>query len=134
VGNDVARLHTALIVDDNSFNREIFQLALEAAGYETTQARNGTEALVVLEARRFDLAVLDLQMPFVNGVVVLQRVRSNPVHARMKVIVATANPHMAIQDVQNLADYVMYKPIDIHEFASLAGRLKKTTDEATLDR
>src|SRR4051794_3457737 len=99
-------LNSALVIDDNEFNREIFRLALESADYTVEEVRNGVEALDVLSRRRFDLAVLDLQMPFLNGAAVLQAVRLDPIHGRMKVIVATANPHMAMDDVQELADYV----------------------------
>ncbi len=117
-------MYSALIVDDIDFNREIFRIALDAAGYETTEAANGTEALALLDTRSFNLTILDLQMPFVSGAVVLRSLRANPMHANMIVIIATANPHMAVADVESLADYVMHKPIDIHEFAMLVERLK----------
>ncbi len=125
--NHTEAASSALIVDDNQFNREIFRLSLKSAGYETTEACNGAEALLVLEARSFGLIVLDLQMPLVNGATVLQSLRSNPAHADTHVIVATANHHMAVQDVQSLADYVVYKPMDIHEFTRLVARLKGST-------
>jgi len=121
---DAYTVCSALIVDDNQFNREIFRLSLKAVGYETTEACNGAEALALLETRSFSLIVLDLQMPLVNGETVLKCVRSNPAHARSNIIVATANPHMAVQDIQSLADYVVYKPMDVREFARLAERLK----------
>jgi CheY-like chemotaxis protein len=124
MNSNPAIMASALIVDDNHFNREIFRIALQAAGYQTAEARDGVEAQAVLETRQFDLAVLDLQMPLIGGAIVLKNLRLNPVHTRMVVIVATANPHMAVGDVQSLADYVLYKPIDIHEFARLVARLK----------
>jgi hypothetical protein len=52
----------------------------------------------------------------------------------MRLIVATANPHMATHDVHELADYVMNKPIEVHEFAILVKRLKigRTTSPPTV--
>jgi CheY-like chemotaxis protein len=117
-------MHSALIVDDNNFNREIFRIALAAAGYQSTEASNGVEALAILETRQFDLAVLDLQMPLVGGATVLKNLRFTPHHAKMVVIVATANPHMAVGEVESLADCVLLKPIDIHEFARLVARFR----------
>jgi CheY-like chemotaxis protein len=122
---------SALIVDDNDFNREIFRIALEAADYYVTEAANGVEALVSLQSRTFDLTILDLQMPLVDGITVLKNLRFSPIHSNMVVIIATANPHMAVGDVQALADYVLYKPIDIHEFARLVERLKHKAHVAT---
>jgi CheY-like chemotaxis protein len=130
---DAYVIASALIVDDNQFNREIFRLSLKAAGYETTEVGNGAEALALLDTRTFSLIVLDLQMPLVDGATVLRNLRSNPAHASTHIIVATANPHMAVQDIQLLADYVVYKPMDVHEFARLAGRLKGTVRIAVTD-
>ncbi len=118
-------VESALIVDDNRFNREIFRIALDSASYQTTEASNGAEAIALLETKAFHLAVLDLQMPFVDGVTVLKTLRLSPLNAKMIVIVATANPHMATAEVHSLADYVLNKPIDIQEFARLVKRLKQ---------
>jgi CheY-like chemotaxis protein len=117
--------YSALVIDDNTFNREVFRLALEASDYIVEEAQNGLEALTILAERTFDLAVIDLQMPFLNGGAVLNAIRLDSSHTRMKIIVATANPHMATQDVEMSSDYILYKPIDVHEFAILASRLKE---------
>ncbi len=126
MGNEQQSVYSALIVDDNIDNRQLFCAALGSVDYKTSVARDGVEALSILATQPFDLIVLDLQMPLVSGSTVLKSIRLNPIHERAAVIVATANSHMAVVDVQDLADYVLYKPLDIREFIRLAERLKGT--------
>jgi CheY-like chemotaxis protein len=115
---------SALIIDDNWFNRDIFRIALESAGYSVTELDNGSEGIALLEKQTFNLLILDLQMPLVDGHTVLVRVKEQPLHKKMRVVVVTANAHMATGDVDEMADYVMYKPINVMEFSEFVRRLK----------
>jgi CheY-like chemotaxis protein len=115
---------SALIIDDNWFNRDIFRIALESAGYDVTLLENGLEGMKILEQQTFSLLVLDLQMPLVDGRAVLNAVRAHPLHRKMRVVVVTANAHMATSEVDEKADYVMYKPINVMEFSEFVRRLK----------
>jgi CheY-like chemotaxis protein len=117
-------IFSALIIDDNWFNRDIFRIALESAGYIVTQFDNGMDGMNILKNQTFSLLVLDLQMPIVDGRTVLHSVRAQDLHENMHVVVVTANAHMATQDVDRLADYVMYKPINVTEFSEFVRRLK----------
>ncbi len=121
---------SALIVDDNLYNREIFRIILRAAGYRTVEASDGVGALKLLDQQTFDLLILDLQMPLMDGRSVLRNLRLNPAHTKMNVIVATANPHMLMGDVEHLADYIVFKPFEIGEFSTLIRRLKGTSRSA----
>jgi CheY-like chemotaxis protein len=114
---------TALIVDDNFYNRDLCTLALEHVGYSITEAENGLEAMRLLRQQSYTLLVLDLAMPELNGIEVIRKLRSEPVHQDMSIIVMTANPHMATPEVEVAADFIMNKPIGIEEFARLAQRL-----------
>jgi CheY-like chemotaxis protein len=115
---------TALIVDDNFYNRQIFQMALESVGYKVSESEDGVQGTNVLKNETFDLLVLDLQMPEMDGRAVLKAVRGQEMHHKMRILVITANAHMATGDVDNLADYVMFKPINVMEFSEFARRLK----------
>lgn len=119
---DVTR---ALVVDDNWDNRNIFTISLEAAGYQITQAEDGISALSLLETNTYHLIVLDLQMPKMDGHAVLQKIRHDPRHDKAQIIVVTANPHMATDEVDIEADYVLYKPISVASFTALTRRLKE---------
>jgi len=125
-----AQRASALVVDDNDDNRELFRLALEMAGFDASEASSGARALAILDNRTFDVMVLDLQMPHVNGETVLRKVRSNAKHESMRVVIATANAHMALIEVEALADYVVYKPVDLREFILLVRRLGKKPSDA----
>ncbi len=119
--------YTALIIDDNWFNRDIFRIALESAGYVVTETDNGSEGMRILGEQTFHLLILDLQMPNIDGRTVLRSVREQPLHKKMNVVVVTANAHMATSDVDALADHVMYKPINVVEFSEFVRRLKSMT-------
>ena len=115
----------ALVVDDNLENRGLCILALEYNGYQVVEAENGQQALDILNDRSFQLLILDLAMPKVDGLSVIRELGKSPRHEPMCVIVMTANPHMYLQGEDNpVVDYVMYKPIDIVDFSSLLFRLR----------
>lgn len=116
-------IRTALVVDDNFYNRDLSRLALEHVGYKVTEAENGALAIAMLEKESFDLMVLDLAMPEVSGVDVLREIKNR--YAPMSIIVMTANPHMVIEEVEAHVDLVMYKPIDITGFVKLVDRLHR---------
>lgn len=121
--------HTVLIVDDNWYNRDIFRMALESADYLITEADAGQKALDILAQQTFNLLVLDLQMPGIDGNKVLVALRNDPRHAKMRILVVTANPHMATEQVNELADHVMMKPIDVVSFSRFTQRLKAAFDQ-----
>ena len=67
--------HTILVVDDQKEICDIFQDALTQAGYEVLTATNGAEAISLGRQSRPDLAVLDIKMPEMDGIEVLQKLR-----------------------------------------------------------
>lgn len=66
-----------LIVDDNAMNRELLTRRLARAGYTSTAASSGEEALEIMEDRRFDLVLLDYMMPGLSGLETLQAIKAN---------------------------------------------------------
>ncbi len=118
---------SVLVVDDNYYNRDLCRLALEHAGFDITEAQTGAEALKILKERTFNLMVLDLAMPELNGVDVIRELRNQPQHEHMLIVVMTANPHMATDEVELEVDFVLYKPIDILNFSSMVQRIVQKT-------
>jgi CheY-like chemotaxis protein len=121
---------TALIVDDNYYNRDLCRLALEHAGYSVSEAETGVAAVNILKDQTFDLLILDLAMPELNGLGVIRQINVQTNHKDMSIIVMTANPHMATEEVDLRVDFVLYKPIDILNFTALVQRLIKKPAES----
>lgn len=117
--------HTALIIDDNWYNGDIFKIALEDANYEVIQTTDGMTGLRTLEERSFDLLILDLSMPEVDGLQVLRCIRNQRIYDTMLIIIITANPAMVTDEINSKAEFVMYKPIDIMAFSAFVKRLQK---------
>lgn len=68
---------TILVVDDDPHILEVIEFALEKAGMATERAKNGAEALKQFQARSFDLIVLDISMPEMDGLEVCQQIRAS---------------------------------------------------------
>jgi CheY-like chemotaxis protein len=80
-----------LVVDDNEDNRYTLTRRLAREGYDTVvTATNGREALDLLAARRFDLVLLDVMMPELNGYEVLERIRADDQLRHVPVIMISA--------------------------------------------
>jgi class 3 adenylate cyclase len=103
-----------LVVDDNELNRDMLSRRLGARGFAVETAEDGARALQRLEQGGFDLVLLDVMMPGLSGIDVLQRVRERWPESDLPVIMATARD--ATEDVVEALrlganDYVT-KPLD----------------------
>jgi two-component system sensor histidine kinase and response regulator WspE len=76
-----------LVVDDSHTVREMERRLLARAGYRVTTAQNGQEAWNLLRLNDYDLLISDVDMPQMNGIELVSRVRENPRLARMPVII-----------------------------------------------
>src|SRR6185503_2628077 len=80
-----------LVVDDDEANRTMLARRLTRLGHEVALASNGRVALEQLRARPFDLLLLDIQMPEMNGYEVLEQLKADPVLRALPVIVLSAS-------------------------------------------
>jgi HD-like signal output (HDOD) protein/DNA-binding NarL/FixJ family response regulator len=78
---------TILVVDDMAVFREPLEVCLRTAGYTTATAANGAEALAVASRTTPDLILLDLNMPVMDGITFLERLRETPRLSRVPVLV-----------------------------------------------
>src|SRR5574340_602655 len=83
-------LGSILVVEDEERIQKLVVLALQRAGYDVTAARDGVEALALLEQATPDLVVSDVQMPGLDGFELLKRLRSDPLKRAIPVILLTA--------------------------------------------
>ena len=104
-----------LIVDDEEMNRDMLSQRLELKGYSVTAADNGRQALALVERHSFDLVLLDVMMPDLNGLEVLRLLRRRYAPAELPVIMVTARDQSEdVVEAFSLGsnDYVT-KPIDL---------------------
>jgi two-component system cell cycle response regulator len=79
-----------LVVDDNSMNRIMLSRYIAKLGYQATLAENGRQALEKLQCEPFDLVLLDVEMPEMDGYEVLEHLRANPRLRDIPVIMISA--------------------------------------------
>ena len=80
-----------LLVEDNELNQEVACELLTGAGFQVEIADNGQEALDRLQQSTFDLVLMDMQMPVMDGVTATRAIRKNPLWAQLPVVAMTAN-------------------------------------------
>lgn len=101
-----------LVVDDNAMNRDLLSRQLARAGFMVQTAESGAEALRIMDGRDFDLVLLDVIMPEMDGLEVLRRVKSDPHLAETPVIVLSSldDVESAIRCIELGADDFLHKP------------------------
>lgn len=80
-----------LLVEDNLINTEVAKIILKKMGALTTCAVNGQEALNHLDREDFDIVLMDLQMPVMDGITAVKAIRANSRYDRLPIIALTAN-------------------------------------------
>ena len=103
-----------LIADDNKVNRLLLGRTLGLQGHHVTSVANGREALDVLQRERFDLLLLDLEMPEMDGFAVLERLAADPALRDLPVIVTSSVegvPQVA-RCIELGADDFLHKPVN----------------------
>ncbi|WP_160173735.1 response regulator [Nitrincola sp. A-D6] len=76
-----------LVVDDDEFQRSVLRKLLMAEHYDVKFAENGLDALEMMRQRQYDLVLLDLLMPGMSGLDVMQQIRMHPGLAAAPVII-----------------------------------------------
>lgn len=103
-----------LIVDDEPFNVDYLEQELEDLGYATLSAGNGLDALEIIASQETDLVLLDIMMPGMDGFGVLERLKADPEHQHLPVVVISALSDMAsvVRGIQLGAEDYLPKPFD----------------------
>jgi response regulator RpfG family c-di-GMP phosphodiesterase/serine/threonine protein kinase len=124
-----------LIVDDEQMMRAIARHALQAEGYECGEAADGKQAIDMIRTSRYDLVLLDVEIPKVRGDDVLRRLRDEPPSPHLKVIMASGRA--TVEEMSNMllagADDFLAKPFSIMQLVARvksALRLKDAQDHS----
>lgn len=87
---DEQNFGSLLVVDDEEVNRDLLSRHLSRQGYEVVTVESGESALEILKTQFFDLIILDIMMPKMNGFTVLDKIKKNPAINHIPVIIMSA--------------------------------------------
>ncbi len=124
-----------LVVDDELIVRESLKGWLKKAGYQVDTAASGAEALEMLELAPYDLLFLDIMMPKMNGLEVLEIVKKRFPETLVVMITAYGSVETAVKAMKNGANDYLMKPFEPETLALLVEKLlqqKRLVDENIL--
>lgn len=116
-----------LVVDDNAVNRSVASGILEKQGHQVSLAVNGREAVTMAQRQRFDLILMDVQMPELDGLAATARIRALELGRGDRTPIAAMTARAAVDDRERclaagMDDYVS-KPVSKEKFLEVIQRL-----------
>jgi CheY-like chemotaxis protein len=112
-------VHRILVVDDDRTTRHLLDLQLRAAGFEVETVDGGAAALARLAKEGFDLVLLDIWMPGMDGLEVMARLRASPSPPKVVVMTADDAPQTVLKALREHACRYVTKPIEPEDLAAL---------------
>lgn len=126
-----------LVVDDNEHNRDLLARHMQRQGYRAVLTENGTDALARLKMETFDIVLLDVMMPGMDGYEVLERIKADKMLGHIPVIMISAQTEMehVIKCIQMGAEDYLPKPFNPTLLKARIGAVldKKTRHEQELN-
>ena len=106
-----------LIVEDNEKNMKLVRDVLQATGYSTLEATTGEEAVELALSQAPALVLMDVQLPGIDGVEALERMRQNERTASIPALAVTAQAMSGDRErfLEAGFDGYLAKPVDVHE-------------------
>ena len=101
-----------LVVDDDRMTRHVLKKVLTSAGFTTSVAKDGVDGLKALRAQRFDLLLLDVWMPRMNGLDLLAQIRNRKSRPRVLVMTSDDAPETLLRAVREQAFDYVHKPVE----------------------
>ncbi|MBI4549034.1 MAG: response regulator [Ignavibacteriae bacterium] len=112
-----------LVVDDEDALRTVLSSELSGAGYEVSTASDGEEAVSVVQNRKFDLVLLDIKMPKMDGFEVLKFVKKNFPTIKIIMLTGFADLKNAIESKKHGAEDFVSKPYDLVDLLTTIERV-----------
>jgi two-component system response regulator AtoC len=104
-----------LVVDDDETIRKTLKTILEDEGYIVDLASTGKEAIAKTEKSSYNIALLDIRLPDMEGVDLLKRMKSNVPRTRKIMVTGYPSVQNAIAAVNDKADAYLVKPVDVEK-------------------
>jgi CheY-like chemotaxis protein len=110
-----------LLIEDNEDARQMLQMVLELAGHTVYDAANGLRGLELLGLKRPDVAIIDINLPEMNGYQVAKRIREEPHGRGMLLLALTGYGGTAYgkDSSDDGFDHHLVKPVDLNQLARL---------------
>ncbi len=111
-----------LVAEDNVVLGDVLRFNLQRSGFEVTLARNGTEALRLVESQPFDILVTDYEMPGIDGEELCNRVRNALKLDAIRIVMCSAKGlELDRQEIMARLsiEAILYKPFSIRELTTL---------------
>ncbi|HEY1406524.1 MAG TPA: response regulator [Spirochaetota bacterium] len=102
-----------LVVEDEQHQRELYAMELEDEGYEVEQAANGREAVELVKKNKYDLVILDIRMPEMDGIEALGKILSRD--KKIPIIIYTAYSNYKSNFMTWTADAYVTKSSNLNE-------------------
>jgi PAS domain S-box-containing protein len=127
-----------LVAEDHPVNQRLALLLLERLGYSADVAVNGAEAVEAVRSRQYDVVLMDLEMPELDGIEAARRIRGDGGDSSPRIVAVTANAMQADRDAclaAGMDDYLA-KPIRLEELDTALRRCESAgvLDRAALER
>jgi two-component system, cell cycle response regulator DivK len=106
-----------LYIEDNADNRTLVRRILHAEDYELTEAKNASDALLVLRTARPNLILMDINMPDMDGYTLTAKIKSMPGFERIPILAITANVMRGDREksLEAGCDGYIQKPLDVDQ-------------------
>jgi two-component system cell cycle response regulator DivK len=113
-----------LVVEDNEKNMKLFRDVLVATGYRTLEATSGREAVDLASEHTPDLVLMDIQLPDLDGLQALERLRADARTATIPVVALTAQAMRGDRERFLAAGFDGYvsKPVNVHDLIETVRR------------
>jgi CheY-like chemotaxis protein len=115
-----------LFIEDDRMNRRVVRDMLDVAGASMTEAEDGPAGLRLIDTADFQIVLLDLRMPGMDGMEVLHHIRTrNDAKASLPIIVVTADTAVDLRErcLAAGADEVLFKPVAMDALFDAMGRI-----------
>jgi CheY-like chemotaxis protein len=122
-----------LVVDDDRATRQVLREVLASAGFGAAVAKDGMEALDLVKKKRFDLLLLDVWMPRMNGLELLERLRSRRGRPRVVIMTSDDAPETLLKAVRQQAFQYVHKPVDAKSLLRTVRETLKAPEPARIE-
>jgi CheY-like chemotaxis protein len=128
-----ARPARILVVDDERVTRHLARAALVKAGFKVTLAKDGVEALRHVRRQRFDIMLLDVWMPRMDGLGVLDRLKTRKVRPRIVVMTSDDTPETLLRAIRQQVSNYVHKPVEPVALVTLVRETLNAAEEPPIE-